>query len=347
MRDSLQQFAAAVQHNCHISDAHHGAEYGLCTYLMKMREFYRWEKGLAYDVQLPKADIGDWLSEREALWGELDDVAFADLSLGGRVFDPFAVEEINRELEPLGLVYSAGYGVKNKPLFFLGHLERREEPGTVSVLVAGRELARDLAAPAAMIQGNRIYIRRESFRRLLWEKLESWRWRRPDNALGRAFACYDFEDDLDVSLDAMVENELNAVLLHEQGEYRVGKEVGNLWNEMVMSVIHTPAELMVRAVRDHWADCMVTLPALVKKADTASLHFYVGSFGGMRKTIFPALISAYDRWAATGDLSRLTRIAASGEQHWAHLGRRLLNLFDKYGDESAQPIAALVEQNKL
>ncbi len=145
----------------------------------------------------------------------------------------------------------------------------------------------------------------------------------------------------------MVENELNAVLLHEQGEYWVGKEVGDAWNEMVMSVVHSPAELMARAVRDHWADCLVTLPALVKKADAASLHFYVGSLGGMRKTLFPALIKAYDRWVATGDLSRLTRIAASGEQHWAHLGTRLLNLFDRHGAESAQPMAVLVEQNKL
>jgi hypothetical protein len=156
--------------------------------------------------------------------------------------------------------------VKNKPLFFLGHLERREEPGAVSVWISGRELARELTAPAAMNQGERIFIRRESFRRLLWEKLEAWRWHRPDNALGRAFACYDFENALESSLDAMVEQELNAVLLHEQGEYQVGCEVGERWNQLLMDLGYTPAELMARAIRDHWADCLVTLPELIRQA---------------------------------------------------------------------------------
>jgi DNA topoisomerase IA len=54
-----------------------------------------------------------------------------------------------------------------------------------------------------MTLGASIFLRRESLRRLLWEKLESWRWSRPDNALGRAFACYDFEGDLEESLDAV------------------------------------------------------------------------------------------------------------------------------------------------
>ncbi|MEZ5447490.1 MAG: hypothetical protein R3E95_10555 [Thiolinea sp.] len=51
---------------------------------------------------------------------------------------------------------------------FLGELTERVEEGDYTILVAGREWARDLEAPPAMSQGRQIFIRRESLRRLLW-----------------------------------------------------------------------------------------------------------------------------------------------------------------------------------
>jgi hypothetical protein len=343
MNTSLQQLCEAVQKNCHISDARQGADYGLCVYLMKMREYFRWEQGLGFEAPLQKDAVGDWLTEREALWQSLADEEFVFLPLAGEQIDPFAVDVINAALEPLGLVYSAGYGTKNKPLFFLGHLERREEPGKVTVWVSGRELARDLTSPAAMNQGERIFIRRESFRRLLWEKLETWRWHRPDNALGRAFACYDFENALESALDAMVEQELNTVLLHERGEYQVGCEVGERWNEMVMDMVHTPAELMARAIRDHWADCLVTLPELVQQSDAASIHFYMGGLNGMRKALFPSLQQAYEQWSECGNWQRLEQAALRGQDHWSNLANQLLGLHKLHGNDAARPIKQLVE----
>ncbi len=347
MNTSLQQLCEAVQKNCHISDARQGADYGLCTYLMKMREYFRWEQGFGFADALPKDAVGDWLTEREALWNSLSECDFVPLPLAAGELDPFEVDAVNAELEPLGLVYSAGYGAKNKPLFFLGHLERREQPGGVSVWVSGRELARDLTAPAAMNQGDRIFIRRESFRRLLWEKLESWRWHRPDNALGRAFACYDFEADLEGALDAMVEKELNAVLLHEQGEYEVGCEVGGQWNDLVMDLAHTPAELMARAIRDHWADCRVTLPALIRQSDAASIHFYLGGLSGMRKSLFPRLQQAYEQWSENGEWRHLEEAALQGLSHWSALAHALLALHQQHGLSAARPIKALVDNGHL
>jgi len=347
MNSSLQTFCDAVQQNCHISDARQGSDYGLCTYLMKMREYFRWERGLGFESRLEKDEVGDWLTAREALWNNLVEDDFAHLPLQGRHYDPFDVDTLNAELEPLGLVYSAGYGAKNKPQFFLGRLERRETAGEVSIWVSGRELARDLTAPAAMNQGERIFIRRESFRRLLWEKLESWRWHRPDNALGRAFACYDFENELETSLDAMVEKELGSVLLHEQGEYRVGRQVGGQWSDLLAAVAYTPAELMARAVRDHWADCQVTLPALIRQSDAASIHFYIGGLSGMRKMIFPRLQQAYEGWFAKGDWQLLEDVAMQGTAHWSALANELLALHEQHGEEAGQPIRELVEGSYL
>lgn len=347
MNGNLRELCCAVQRNCHISDARHGGDYGLCTYLLKMREFYRWENGLDYNTALTNESVGEWLTAREALWESLSEDEFAPLPLLGREFDPFDVEQLNRELEPLGLVYSAGYGVKNKPLFFLGHLERREDPGGVSVWVAGRELARDLMAPAAMCQGDRIYIRQESFRRLLWEKLESWRWHKPDNALGRAFAYYDFEENLELALDQMVEKELDAVLLHEQGEHLAGLELGETWNELLSGLGHSQAELMARAIRDHWADCRVTLPTLVAREDAASVHFYIGGLSGMRRELFPLLNSSYEAWHESQDWSQLSRCVEAGASHWSSLAKALLDYNGMPPGQAQREIKSLVEAKIL
>ena len=230
----LKSFSDRVQHNCHISDARHGGAYHMCTFLMKMREYYRWEKGLPYDAQLPREEVGSWLAEREAMWELLEDEDYQPLEIKDESIDPFEADAVNAYLKPKGLVYSAGIGHNAKPHFFLGRLERRQQSGAYSVLISGREYARDLGAPPAMAQGTNIYLRRESLRRMLWEKLESWRWSRPDNALGRAFACYDFAADLEGALDEMTEMEIEAALLHEIGEYRAGLLLGEAWNDMVL-----------------------------------------------------------------------------------------------------------------
>ena len=41
-----------------------------------------------------------------------------------------------------------------------------------------------------VFQHNDIFIRRESFQRMLWERLETWRWNKPDNAMAKAIACF-------------------------------------------------------------------------------------------------------------------------------------------------------------
>ncbi|HIP53491.1 MAG TPA: hypothetical protein EYH03_05720, partial [Chromatiales bacterium] len=271
MSREVERLQKAVQRNCDIADAQWGAEYGLCTYLMKMREYFRWERGMDYHERLPKDEVGDWLVAREQLWEGLQGEEFKPLQVDGECFDPFDTEAINRKLTPQGLVYSGGIGGSGRSHFFLAWLERCEMPEGFSLYVAGRELARDLSSPPAMNCGQAIFVRRESLRRMLWEKLENWRWSRPDNALGRAFACYDFERDLNTALDAMADAEMETILLHERGEYEAGRLLGGRWNDMVLSLAHTPGELMARAVRDHLADCRMTLPRLVERGQDASI----------------------------------------------------------------------------
>jgi hypothetical protein len=346
-QQTIRDLAQTVQRNCHISDARHGADYSLCVYLMKMREYFRWEMGLPYGANLAKDQVGNWLQAREQLWEELEGEELRPIPIQGEHFEPFDADAINQRLAPSGLIYSAGLGQKAKPHFFLGKLEQRHRKGGYSVFVVASEYARDLTAPPAMSLGDTIFLRRESLRRMLWEKLESWRWSRPDNALGRAFACYDFENDLEASLDAMTNAEIDNLLLHEIGEHRAGSELGEGWNEMLLDLIRTPAELMGRAVRDHLADCLSTLPTLVEQGEAPALHFYMGNLTHMRKDIFPGLNHAYAEWLESGDGESLQTIARIGAQHWRDLGNRMLELHRRLGTDAADRIQELVRQNYL
>jgi hypothetical protein len=337
----------AVQHNCNISDARHGADYSLCVYLMKMREYFRWEKNLPLGAALGNDEVGNWLHAREQLWEELEEAQLAEIEVEGERFDPFDSDGINARIQPHGLIYSGGLGSAAKPHFFLADLEQFTRTGDYDVFVVAGEHARDLTAPPAMTLNRNIFLRRQSLRRILWEKLESWRWSRAENALGRAFACYDFENSLETALDDMTDHEIAAVLLHERGEYEAGVRLGASWDPMLLDLAHTPAEVMARAVRDHLADCLVTLPALAAEGNPASLHFFLGNLTSMRQQIFPGLERAYEAWLATGDAESLATVAEAGGVHWMGVARSMMDLHRQAGTQSVQRIGEVVAESFL
>lgn len=344
---NTEQLAKTVQRNCHIADAKHGADYTLCIYLMKMREYYRWEQGLGFKDRIPKDDVGDWLVEREGLWNDLDEHNFESLSVNGMDIDPFDADQANDQLLQDQMVYGGGLGHSGRPHFFLAELLRHEQVDDYSLIVSGKEFARDLTAPPAMSLGKTIYIRRESLKRMLWERLENWRWSSPDNAMGRALACYDFEHELDESLEQMTNAETEAVLWHEIGEVRAGILLGEEWQEMLNDLLLTPAEIMARAVRDHLADCLETLPNLLQQNRNSSIHFYIGSLSHMRKEVFPSLKQAYETWREGGDLICFGECIEQGRDHWLELGREMLEIHQNEGEESATSIAEHVKSRYL
>ena len=347
MSANLETLRSTVQRNCHIADASHAGDYTLCIYLMKMREFFRWEAGEAFSSPLDNKQVGQWLREREQLWDSLHAEDFNPMAIGDNRYDPFDSGAINAELNPQGLVYSGGLGINNKPHFFLGLLERHDQYNGYAIFVSEKELARDLTSPPAMAQGNNIYIRRESLKRMLWEKLESWNWNQPDNAMGKALAYYDFNKDVDQALEAMTENELEAILLHEIGELRAGERLGKQWEELLITLPYTRAELMLRAVRDHLADAISTLPALLEKDNEPSLHFYFGNLTHMRKHLSPSLLEAYQRWQESGNRRELEELADRSEEHWSNLTSQILEIQPDPERQYVETIQELIENNRL
>jgi hypothetical protein len=343
----FQALQTSVQHNCHISDAQFASDFTLCVYLLKMREYYRWEMGYSYAESLPQEEIGEWLTQRESHWETLEERPFVPLEIDGACYDPFDAEAINKALAKHKLVYSAGYGAKSKPHFYLARLERHIEYDGYRIHVSAEEYARDLSAPPAMSQNGEIFIRRESLRRMLWERLEEWRWQRLDNAMGRAMRCYDFDTDLDDALAQMTDTEIQTLVLHEIGEVQAGQALGESWQEMINSFPRSRLELMARAVRDHLADALSTLPALLKKAQPPSLHFYFANLSGMRKQIYPTLLEAYQHWVEHNDTSQLEEQINTGREHWLQVARGLLDLHASRVNTAWQDMESLIEEKQL
>ena len=100
---------------------------------------------------------------------------------------------------------------------------------------------------------------------------------------------------------------------------------------------------MARAVRDHLADCLSTLPNLLEEGNIPSLHFYFANLGGMRKLIFPSLVAAYGQWLATDDCTVLQTVSARGKAHWLEVGRAMLDLHEHHGKDCIGHIEKLVE----
>ena len=343
----ISDLSKVVQHNCHIADASHAGDYTLCIYLLKMRELYRWEKDETFSTALPNDVVGKWLRKREALWDNLEGANYTDINIGRQTHSPFDSDQINDNLQEHELVYSGGMGINNRPHFFLAELDMHESNKGYSIYIAGKEYARDMSAPPAMSHQNNIYIRKESFRRLLWEQLETWRWNKPDNALGRAFACYDCENNLDHALSEMTDTEINNVIEHERGEILAGDLLGEQWRTLLFSLPHSKAAIMLRAIRDHMADSLTTLPTLLAKNSAPSWHFYFGNLSNMRKDLYPSLVKGYDEWYKTGSLSKMTEIVEQGKKHWTNLCQQVLKINEPDIELQQSKIQHLIETNRL
>lgn len=346
-KDQIQSLIDTVQYNCHLSDARFAGDYTLCVYLLKMREFFRWENNIPFNEPLPQKELGNWISSRESLWDDIETQTFKPLPIDKQLVDPFNNTVINDHLVPNQLVYSAGIGLHGHRHFFIGQLQQCEKHDDYTLLMSDEEYARDLTAPPAMSQNSIIYIRRESVRRMIWEKVEEWRWQRPDTAMGRALSYYNLDNNFDSELDKITEQEIHSVILHEIGEIKAGEWLGSQWQEMLNQMPNSLAEKAVRAVRDHIADCTYTLPELLKLDNPASIHFYIGNMRALRKEMFPSLIKAYDHWLSSNRLMELNNVVEKGKDHWQQMAFKILELYKENGEDCTGLIEDLVSNGQL
>jgi len=314
---------AAVQANCHLSDARHAQDLSLCNYLLAMREYYRWENDLALDDVPARAEVARWIAEREALWDGLAEADWAPLPLARGNADPFDVESVNAELVPAGLLYGAGRGRFGKPHFFLARLARRTHRDGVEVLEAGCEYVRDLDAAPAVLQGETIVLRREAFQRWLWLTAEAWDSRAPEGPMAAALEAYGYAQERTAALARMADAERETLILHELGELAAGRQLGEAWEGLMGSGGGRRVEITARAVRDLLADTLVTLPTLIGRDAVPSLHFWFATFSGMRRELFPRLAAARDAWQAGEGMQAVRDAVEAGREHWLRVAREM------------------------
>ncbi|MDH5708632.1 MAG: hypothetical protein OEY75_05915 [Hylemonella sp.] len=326
----------AVQTNCHIADAAHAADMSLCIYLLQMREFFRWELGLAPMESMAREEVGAWLSAREALWDSLEDSSWHPLPVQGVLVDPFDVEAVNAALAPVGLVYGAGHTAPGRAGFFLADLESAQQRDGVLLRISSREHARGLLTPPAALADNVIYLRRESLRRWLWEKYEAWTLRRPEGPFKAALDAYGHGSEGAAAVDRLAQAQAETLILHELGEARVSALFGEDWGRMREAMNCRKTDLLLRAVRDLLADSLSTLPALLASGEDASVHFWFANFEGMRTELAPALPRAYAAWCAGDGGASLRAEIARGASHWQRVGEQAMVLHHQHGS-AAQP----------
>ena len=159
----------AVQRNCDLADAHHAREKSLCTYLLGMREYFRWAAELPLGAAPERAQLGQWIARQEQNWDLLRDTgasSFSSLPLGTGI-DPFDEASVNEHLDGHGLVYGAGFGLFGAPLFFLATRDSEVLRDGARVIVAGPELARGVTAPPAASRDGTVIVRLDALRRWL------------------------------------------------------------------------------------------------------------------------------------------------------------------------------------
>lgn len=344
---TLTSLIKSVQTNCDISDAQYAQEFPLCIYLLKMRDYYRWKNQLAINAVLDKQALGEWIVQLEELWQNLDFNDFININIDNKKLAPFDLDKINPLLQKYNLYYGAGYGVAGKPQFFLADVIETEQVGSHTVYTLGKEYARNLFAYPAMLQDHLIIIRQDALTRYIAEKIEEWQWRKSESAMSHALEFYDFENNFDKALTQMATHELAVIKYHELGELMAGAHLGQEWRKMLSEISNARTERIVRAIKDHIADCMRTLPELIDKEDIASIHFYMANFEGFRKQLWPALMTSYQKAMEKNNLMLLNQSITQGLEYWCDAGEKILQLYETAEPENLKSINKFVEQIKL
>jgi len=304
----------AVRHNCDISDARDNGIYSICTLVLKLRNLYKWEHGLEPWEEPDSPVLLDWIEAKEEYWETIHAEPFAVIPINGNTFDPFLLPAINQHLAADNQVYGAGYGRSMKAVFFMAEiLEDRLVEGCPT-LILGREKARELSSPFAMLQEGVIYIRKEPMRFFFWDQIQEINGA-SRIAIQQALAGYGLIKDGSIldrqklleTFDHIVEEELEIFIYHEVGESQENLLDSNVLKRIIGAYPASALELLARAVKDILADTHPKglLSHIVAREKKSSLGFYIAFLDGMRKLLCPELNEAGKRFWESGDWSML------------------------------------------
>jgi hypothetical protein len=302
----IKRLIGEVQQNCDISDARYAGLYSLCGLALRLRDLYKWERRRPPWQEDTSGAVLDWIDARERRWETLQEAGLIPLTFNGRGVEAFHTDAINRRLAPHGLFYGAGYGRGLKPCFFLARIARLYVVDGHPVCELGEELARDLQTLPAMTQDGAVVVRREAAALYVWDQMF---YISPSGKpfLADALRAAGIPDGnpatLRRHLPAIVSQQLGTFVGHEIGELHATAFGPGLWREMIAALAHTPAELLLRALKDTLADTgpAGTLMRIAAAEHRAALGFFLAFSDGLGRALFPELRAAFAPLAASGD----------------------------------------------
>ena len=330
----LDHLTHQVLENCSISDSRHAGLYSICGLALRLRDLYKWEKGLDPWIEMDSSEILNWIGEKEENWSLLEEKEFIEITILDKTYDPFDVKGINEVLEPHGFLYGAGYVHSLKPSFLLAVLEEKRLIDGYPVYILGKELARDLLTMPALAQDGIILIRKEAAKLFLWDLIffikKSGR-----GALRFALESYGVKvkdsKALRRNLARISAAETETYIYHELGEIRDTVFDRHIWRDIIATFPHTPIELLARVVKDLLADTNEhgKLPHIVLQQKEASLALYVAFLDGLRKELFPELKEAFQEFTETHDWRVIEQAIWSGYTRAKNYAGMMSRIFSK------------------
>ncbi|WP_028574547.1 Sfum_1244 family protein [Desulfonatronovibrio hydrogenovorans] len=318
--------------NCLISDARFGGVFSLCGFLLRMRDYYKWEKGLEPWDEPDYQDLLSWVEMREDKWERSNRKDLNAIRINGQDLDPFDTDLINARISESGLFYGAGYATGMKPTFFLATVLESKTIKNMHVHILDKELARDLFASPAMRQGDHIIIRPQVMAAYLWDVIIEKKASTLE-ALRFALAQYDLDVDnmMDVSkshrktLWKMALDESDTWVHHELGEALQQEFDLQIWQELVALHANTLVERVARAVKDLLADTheQGLLAHIIRHEKKASMGFYLCLIQPLSRALFPELIRAFELISSGSDWNELERIRQHGLTRAVELAQKL------------------------
>lgn len=339
-----------VLQNCEISDSHHAGLYSICGLALRLRDLYKWEKGLAPWDERDSSEILEWIGAKEQKWEDIAENDYIPISILGCHYDPFDTLAINAALKPYGLFYGAGYAHSLKPSFFLANIDDIRNVCGHAVYTLGRELARDLLTIPALTQDSFVLLRKESASMFLWDQLLYVK-RSGRDALKFALQNCGLQDQhpktLRRNLDKIFAAQRETYIYHEIGEIKDTVFERGIWREVVAAFPHTAVELLARSVKDLLADTNKygTLPYFIQTRKTASLAFYVAFFDGLAKALFPELGACFQEFIQTRNWQVIENAVDTGYNTAKHYASQIIHIYQA-GKQKNDPAWAKDEIEK-
>jgi len=353
---TANSFIQIVRHNCDISDALDNGIYSICTLVLKLRNLYKWENGLQPWQEPESGELLDWIADKEEYWESLSDETFQRLPVNSRDIDPFSLQSANQLLSETGQVYGAGYGRSMKAVFFIAEIVEQKTVAGCPVMILGKETARELSSPFAMLQDGIIYIRKEPLRFYFWDHIQETM---PSckSAMHHALDSYGvLKEDLSINRDLLVERfdrlidqEMDIFIYHEVGEYHENVLSSSTLQKIIHAFPDSAIELLCRSVKDILADTHESglLSHIVAHQKKSSLGFYRVFLDGMRKMLCQDFVDGCASFWKTANWDNIEKARQKCRENTLTLADKLNLLSRKLDKEDPEALRGWAEREIL